>query len=74
MQITVTEASQQLQNLIEVVMSGKEIIITKDEKPVMKLTSVTTDKKRPPLFGSAKDIITISDDFEAPLEDFNNYM
>ncbi|MBW4601808.1 MAG: type II toxin-antitoxin system prevent-host-death family antitoxin [Calothrix sp. FI2-JRJ7] len=74
MQITVSETSQQLQNLIEVVMNGEEIIITKDEKPVMKLTSVTRDKKRPPLFGSAKDIITISDDFEAPLEDFKDYM
>lgn len=74
MQITVIEASQQLQNLIEVVMNGEEIIITKDEKPVMKLTSVTTAKKRPPLFGSTKDIITITDDFEAPLEDFKDYM
>lgn len=55
-------------------MNSKEIIITKDEKPVMKLTSVKTGEKRPPLFGSAKNIITISDDFEAPLEDFNNYM
>jgi prevent-host-death family protein len=74
MQITLIEASQQLQNLIEVVMNGEEIIITKDEKPVMKLTSVKTGKKRPPLFGSAKELISISDDFEAPLKDFNNYM
>lgn len=45
-----------------------------DEKiPVMKLTSVTSEK-RPPLFGSAKELISISDDFEAPLENFNNYM
>ncbi|BAZ15362.1 hypothetical protein NIES4071_72340 [Calothrix sp. NIES-4071] len=55
-------------------MNSKEIIITKDEKPVMKLTSVKTGKKRPPLFGSAKDIITISDDFDAALKDFKDYM
>lgn len=45
-----------------------------EEIPVMKLTSIKTSEKRPPLFGSAKDLITMSDDFEAPLNDFNNYM
>ena len=31
-------------------------------------------QKRPPLFGSDKDLITIADDFDEPLEDFKDYM
>lgn len=73
-QITLAEASQQLPELVEAAMNGEEIIITKDEQPVVKLTSVTQKAKRPPLFGSAKGLITISDDFDEPLEDFKDYM
>ena len=29
---------------------------------------------RPPLFGSDRDLISISEDFDKPLEDFNEYM
>jgi len=31
-------------------------------------------KRRAPLFGSDRDLILISDDFNEPLEDFDNYM
>lgn len=37
------------------------------------LSLVKTIKKRLPLFGSDKDIISISDDFDEPLSDFNDY-
>lgn len=73
-QITLAVASQKLAELIEAAINGEEIIITKDELPAVKLTPVISKKKRPPLFGSAKDLITISDDFDAPLEDFKDYM
>jgi hypothetical protein len=41
---------------------------------MVKLVSVETPKKRPPLFGSDQNIITISDDFDEPLEDFKDYV
>ncbi|MBD2772191.1 type II toxin-antitoxin system Phd/YefM family antitoxin [Iningainema tapete] len=72
-QITVTEASQNLPDLIKAALSGEEIVITKDERPVIKLTPVSPVKRRP-TFGSAKGLVTISDDFDAPLEDFKDYM
>ena len=72
-QITLAEASQHLPELIEAAMNGEEIVITKDEQPVVKLTPVSPVKRRP-LFGSAKGLITISDDFDEPLEDFKDYM
>ncbi|BAY62944.1 type II toxin-antitoxin system Phd/YefM family antitoxin [Calothrix sp. FACHB-1219] len=72
-QITLDEASQHLSDLIEAALSGEEIIIIKDNQPVVKLTPVSPVKRRPQ-FGSAKGLITISDDFDEPLEDFKEYM
>lgn len=72
-QITLDEASQHLSDLIEAALSGEEIIIIKDNKPVVKLTPVSPVKRhRQP--GSAKGLITISDDFDEPLADFQDYM
>jgi antitoxin (DNA-binding transcriptional repressor) of toxin-antitoxin stability system len=72
-QITVNEASQHLLELIEAALNGEEIIILKDDQPVVKLTPVSPVKhRRQP--GSAKGLITISDDFDEPLEDFRAYM
>jgi prevent-host-death family protein len=72
-QITLTEASQQLSDLIKVALRGEEIVITRENQPVVKLVPVSPLKHRP-LFGSAKDLITISNDFDEPLEDFKDYM
>jgi antitoxin (DNA-binding transcriptional repressor) of toxin-antitoxin stability system len=72
--ITIDAASQHLHELIAAAINGEEIIITKDEQPMVKLTPVIAEKKRSPLFGSAKDLITISDDFDEPLEEFQDYM
>lgn len=72
-QITVNEASQHLRDLIEAALNGEEIIIIKDNQPVVKLIPVSP-VKRHSKFGSAKGLVTISDDFDEPLEDFKEYM
>ena len=71
-EITLAEASKNLPELIEAAISGEEIVITKDNQPVVKLTPVSPERRS--LFGSAKGLITISDDFDEPLEDFKDYM
>jgi len=71
-EITLAEASKNLPELIEAAMSGEEIVITKDNQPVVKLTPISPVKRR--RAGSAKGLITISDDFDEPLEDFKDYM
>ena len=48
----------------------KQIIMEKEGKK----SAQKTPKKRPPLFGIDKDLISISDDFDEPLEDFKKYM
>ncbi|TVP62008.1 MAG: type II toxin-antitoxin system Phd/YefM family antitoxin [Nodularia sp. (in: Bacteria)] len=72
-QIPVSEASQNLPELIEAALSGEEIIIMKENIPVIKLTPVVPVKRRRQP-GSAKGLITLSEDFDAPLEDFQDYM
>ncbi|MDK2408349.1 type II toxin-antitoxin system prevent-host-death family antitoxin [Aphanizomenon sp. PH219] len=72
-QITVNEASQHLSDLIEAALGGDEIIIMKDNQPVVKLIPVLPVKhRRQP--GSVKGMVTMTDDFDAPLEDFQEYM
>lgn len=72
-QITVNEASQHLSDLIEAAISGDEIIIMRDNQPVVKLIPVLPVKIRPK-FGSAKGMIKMSDDFDEPLEELKEYM
>jgi prevent-host-death family protein len=70
--INLDSAQTQLPDLIKDAISGKEVIITKDGKPLVKLVPVATAKPKP-MFGSAKDIISMSENFHAPLDDFQEY-
>ncbi|MBD2490202.1 type II toxin-antitoxin system Phd/YefM family antitoxin [Aulosira sp. FACHB-615] len=72
-QINLAEASQHLSELIDAALDGEEIIITKDNQQAVKLIPILPVKRRP-TFGSAKGIVTISDDFDEPLEEFQEYM
>ena len=72
--IDINQAVLQINQLLEMAEEGKEIIITKNNQPMVKLTSAQTPTKRPPLFGSDRDGIFISDDFDEALVDFKNYI
>ncbi len=52
----------------------KNSLPTPDEALQRDTISVEASTKRKPLFGSDRDIISISDDFDEPLEDFEEYM
>ena len=70
--VDLNKAQAQLPELVESALSGEEVVLTKDDQPLVKLTPVASPEARPQ-FGSAKGLITIADDFDAPLEDFNEY-
>ena len=59
--------------LIEHSISGDDVVITKGGEPVAKLIAIFKPKKQR-IPGTARDLITISDDFDEPLEDFKDYM
>ncbi|MCH8011127.1 MAG: type II toxin-antitoxin system Phd/YefM family antitoxin [Candidatus Marinimicrobia bacterium] len=71
-QVTIHEAKTHLSKLIREVLEGVEVVIAKGKTPVVKL--VPADQRKKPLFGSAKGIIKMSEDFDEPLEDFKEYM
>ena len=70
-EVTIQEASDQLPKLIDEMSAGEEIVITSGSRPVAKLVPVLAGKR--PGYGSMKGRIKMSDDFDAPLEDFKDY-
>jgi prevent-host-death family protein len=73
-QFNIHEAKARLSELVQKAMLGEEVIIARDNKPVAKLVPFRQIKRRRKL-GSAKDkILYIAPDFDAPLEDFKDYM
>lgn len=71
--VELQQAKERFLELIELVVAGEEIIISRDREPVAKLTPVHGAKRRRQ-FGSAKGLITMAHDFDEPLSDFNEYM
>jgi antitoxin (DNA-binding transcriptional repressor) of toxin-antitoxin stability system len=71
-QINIDEAKSKLPALIDAAINGEEIVIAKDDQHVVKLVPISRAKPRPQ-FGSAKGLISMSDDFDEPLEDFADY-
>ena len=67
-QIDINEAKSKLSKLINQVIAGEEVIVAKSGKPVARIVPFKkpTQNRKP---GSAKGILIISDDFDAPLPD-----
>ena len=68
------EAESQFSKLVERALEGEEVIIADQGQPLAKL--VRSERTRWPCkAGSAKDkILWIAPDFDAPLDDFEEYM
>ena len=73
LQVDLSEAKAHLSDLIDAAIKGEEVFITKEDRLVAKLVGVVEDSRRPQ-FGSARGMIQMSDDFDAPLEEFREYM
>jgi antitoxin (DNA-binding transcriptional repressor) of toxin-antitoxin stability system len=72
-QVSIEEAKTTLPALIEAAVNGDEVIIEGDSQQCVKLVPVVHPRAIPK-FGSAKGLITIADDFDQPLSDFQEYM
>ena len=64
--VTLEEAKKRLGDLIDAAFKSHDVVITKKNRPVVKLVLVLGNKAQP-RFGSAKGLITISDDFDEPV-------
>jgi antitoxin (DNA-binding transcriptional repressor) of toxin-antitoxin stability system len=71
--ITVEEAQADLKALIGRLAPGDEIIITDKEQPVAKLVAAAQPSERK--VGTLKGtVLYMAPDFDAPLEEFSEYM
>ena len=70
--IPLTEAESCLAELVKEATNGEEIIITQTDGSAVKLVRCPTINQLPK-YGSAKGLIQVSDDFDEPLDDFQDY-
>lgn len=71
--LSIEQAKTRLPELIEAAVSGEEVVIAKDEQHLVKLVPVSLPKRHAQ-FGSARDSIRMSNDFDESLKDFSEYM
>jgi prevent-host-death family protein len=72
-EVKLDEAKVRLRDLIEAAIRGEDVFILKDNKPAVRLVPIAP-AKRNARFGSAKGLVSMSADFDAPLEDFGEYL
>ena len=70
--IPLDQAKLKIDDLLNDVANGEEVVITRSDGSSFKLVALESPKK--PTFGSAKGLIQMSDDFDEPLSDFAEYM
>jgi antitoxin (DNA-binding transcriptional repressor) of toxin-antitoxin stability system len=73
-QMNIHEAKTHLSSLIQAALNGKEVIIARGNKPVVRL-DVLPEMRSHRKIGNAKGLILfMSDDFDDPIDDFREYM
>jgi antitoxin (DNA-binding transcriptional repressor) of toxin-antitoxin stability system len=66
------QAKARFSELVQKALSGEEVILARDYKPLLKLVPLKDlAGERSP--GSAKGEVRMSPDFDAPIEDFADY-
>ena len=67
-QFNIAEAKTHFSQLVQKALSGEDVVIARDNKPLLKLVPLDSAKKRRQP-GSAKGLIFIDDTFFEPLTD-----
>lgn len=72
--MNIYQAKTQLSKLVDLASSGTDIVIARNGKPVARLTTLDTPKKKPLVYGLLEGKGWIADDFDAPLpEEIQKY-
>jgi len=74
LQVNIHEAKTQLSKLIQAAVNGKQVIIARGNKPIVRL-EVLPEARSHRKIGNAEGLILfMADDFDEPLNDFKDYM
>ncbi len=73
--VTIQDAQSRLTDLIHRLSPGEEIVITENDQPVARLvpTPAVASKKARQLGTMKGSVLSMAPDFDAPLEDFEEY-
>ena len=71
MLVNMHQAKTNLSKLVSRSLEGEEVIIAVNNQPMVKLEPIRRKKQRE--LGALKGKITMSEDFDAPLDDFKDY-
>lgn len=74
--LSIQEAQANLPDLIHRLTPGEEVILTENDQPVAKLVATAPAQPRPvPKLGTQRgSVLYMAPDFDAPLDDFKEYM
>ena len=67
----VAEAKARLSEILDEAVDGTEVVIARRGVPLVRLVPVVAKTAR--RFGTAKGLIQMADDFDEPLEEFEEY-
>jgi antitoxin (DNA-binding transcriptional repressor) of toxin-antitoxin stability system len=71
--VTLDEAQNHLDQLIDAAVNGETVLIMKDGDQIVQLVPVNR-RTAQPHFGSGRGLMVMADDFDEPLPDFDEYM
>ncbi len=72
--VTIEEAQAKLSDLIHQLTPDQEVVITENDQPVARLIATTARKPARKLGTLKGTVLYMAPDFDAPLEDFKEYM
>jgi antitoxin (DNA-binding transcriptional repressor) of toxin-antitoxin stability system len=70
-QVTIAQAVQEMERLLDQVKQGHDVIIIGEGGEAFKLIALPRHPR--PVFGSARGQVEIHDDFDAPIDGFEEY-
>jgi antitoxin (DNA-binding transcriptional repressor) of toxin-antitoxin stability system len=73
-QVNVAEAEHDLTRLLDEALAGEEVVITRDDRPLIRFAIVPLPGLTRRIGGAIGLVKHMADDFDAPLEDFGPYM
>ena len=72
-QVNIAQAKARFSELVKRAISGEEVVIARDNKPLLKLVPLTADSK-PRKPGGARGKIWMAPDFDETPADFKKYL
>lgn len=71
--VNIAEAKARLSELVQMAMSGEDVVIARDNRPLLKLVPLGAPAG-PRVPGSAAGVVWVAPDFDDTLEDFKEYV